>query len=372
MFRIECLPAQQGDAIWIEYGTEAIHRVLIDAGTPATGAVLRQRIARLPVKQRRFDLLVITHVDTDHIGGLLKLLNDLPEGVSFDDIWFNGWQQIRPRSSSQLGPIDGEILSEVLRRRRWPWNNMFAGTAVMSPIATTPIERFLRGGMTLTILAPGEEQLARLADEWKKVVREAGLDPKDDERPANMLRAATRRGVKNSILGDRTIDALANAKFTPDTAVANGSTIALLAEFDKKRVVLAGDAHASVLVQALTRVRQARRLASLDVDVFKVSHHGSQHNVSSELLTALSASRYIFSTNGAMSGHPDDETVARVITTPTRRKRTLVFNYTAATIVRNAKEPRSWPDWNGQRLKDEYKYDLEFPPSDDEGIAINL
>jgi len=117
MFKIEFFPAQQGDALWIEYGTPAaVHRVVIDAGTPATGPLVRKRIETLAPAERRFDLLVITHVDTDHIGGVLKLLSDLPAGVQFDDVWFNGWPQIRDAHSSKLGPVDGEILSAALEQ----------------------------------------------------------------------------------------------------------------------------------------------------------------------------------------------------------------------------------------------------------------
>ena len=37
MFSIEMLPAQQGDALWIEYGSAAKpHRILVDGGTPPT------------------------------------------------------------------------------------------------------------------------------------------------------------------------------------------------------------------------------------------------------------------------------------------------------------------------------------------------
>src|SRR5215510_8788689 len=91
MFRIHFFPAQQGDAIWIEYGNAGKpSRILIDAGTPATAAAVRARIEGLPKDERHFDLLVVTHVDTDHIGGVLKLLSDLPEGTVFDDVWFNG------------------------------------------------------------------------------------------------------------------------------------------------------------------------------------------------------------------------------------------------------------------------------------------
>ena len=48
VFRIEMLPAQQGDALLIEYGDPAqLHHVLIDAGTPPSYADVKQRLGLL-------------------------------------------------------------------------------------------------------------------------------------------------------------------------------------------------------------------------------------------------------------------------------------------------------------------------------------
>jgi len=74
MFRIEMLPAQQGDALWIEYGDPTSpHRVLIDAGTPPTYQVVRDRIRQLPEGARDIELFIVTHIDTDHIGGAIDI-----------------------------------------------------------------------------------------------------------------------------------------------------------------------------------------------------------------------------------------------------------------------------------------------------------
>ncbi len=307
------MPAQQGDAIWLEYGKpSALHRVLIDAGTPATAPLIRKRIEKLAPRDRRFDLLVITHVDTDHIGGVLKLLSNLPSQRQFDDVWFNGWPQIRSARSSILGPVDGEILSTALEKKKLPWNECFNETAVMLPKSGTPPQRTLRGGMKLTVLSPGELQLVKLRAEWKSVVEDAGLDPKNRNRWKNLLAAAAHKGVKSSILGEPSVETLARSKFDPDTAPANGSTIALLAEFDGKSVLLSGDAYAPVLVDAIARLRKTRGISKLKVDLFKLPHHGSSGNINSDLLAALPSPRYVFSTSGAIFGHPDDEAVARV------------------------------------------------------------
>src|SRR5690606_39540676 len=98
MFRIDLLPAEYGDALGIEYGSGAApHRVLIDCGTSAVFPRIRDRILSLPVEDRHFELLVVTHVDLDHIGGVLALLNEREAlQVSFGEIWFNGFVHLTP------------------------------------------------------------------------------------------------------------------------------------------------------------------------------------------------------------------------------------------------------------------------------------
>ena len=96
MFRIEMLPAAHGDCLWIEYGSgSTVHRILIDGGPAHAYPALRERILHLPAYERRFELLVITHIDADHIEGVIRLLLDAEAlACSFERIWFNGRDQL--------------------------------------------------------------------------------------------------------------------------------------------------------------------------------------------------------------------------------------------------------------------------------------
>ena len=376
MLKVEMLAAQQGDAVWIEYGSRSsVHRVLMDAGTPASAAVIRDRIARLPESQRRFDLLVVTHIDTDHIGGVLKLLAERPPGLTFDDVWFNGWEHIKRAGGSRLGPIDGEIMSTFLSRLGWPWNAGFDGGPVMVPREGPPPQKRLRGGLRLTVLSPFERQLSRLRTSWRSVVQAAGLDPLDPERWARLLEKIARKGLRSSLLGARLdVNALARSVFQSDTAVANGSTIALLAEFEGKSCLISGDAFAPVLVEGIGRLLHERGQSRLSVDAFKVPHHGSRFNVSNDLLKSVVSPEYLFSTSGAIFGHPDDEAIGRVLATAARSTRTLHFNYPAATLKANyAKiKKRAAPDWNQPRLKQQFRYQTRYAATDVGGLTLEL
>jgi hypothetical protein len=51
----------------------------------------------------------------------------------------------------------------------------------------------------------------------------------------------------------------------------------------------------------------------LQLDAFKLPHHGSKYNFCSELLDLVSCHRYLVSTNGSYFDHPDAAAIARVI-----------------------------------------------------------
>ena len=103
------------------------------------------------------------------------------------------------------------------------------------------------------------------------------------------------------------------AKNKTDSSKANGSSIAFIVEYDDKRVLFGADAHPQPLVDALDAPRPTgeRRVR---IDLFKLSHHGSNANVSTELIEVIDTG-WLISTNGDNFAHPDDAAIAKVITT---------------------------------------------------------
>jgi beta-lactamase superfamily II metal-dependent hydrolase len=350
------LPAEQGDALFIEYGSRSeVHRVLIDAGVRKSSAAVKARIEQLPKRQRRFDLLIVTHVDSDHIGGIPKLLADPSLGLELDDVWFNGWRHLQP---DRLGPVEGEIVSAQLDKRGGNWNAAFDEKAVVvRPRGRLP-KWELPGGMTLTLLSPTPHRLEVLRDEWKKVVEEAGLEAGAQDE--NLDEAARRRGIPD-LLGDKLdVEELAAERLLPDKAPANGSTIAVLAEFDGRSCLLTGDAHPDVFQEGLERLCKDRRVERIAVDALKVPHHGSRFNVSTGALDLIETDKYLFSTNGTQTDHPHLEGVARTIVRG--GEPTLYFNYRSEFTT----------PWDERRLKRKHKYATVYPQSGTNGLTVDL
>ena len=356
MFTIELLPADYGDCLWIEYGDpEAPQRILIDGGTLPTFKLLKQRILKLPEAQRRFELLVITHLDNDHIEAAVKLLNAKSPLAQFGEVWFNGHKHLFPPDA--LGALEAAYFEARITKLAIPWNQSFGGRSVVVP-ETGPLPQItLPGGMALTVLSPGWPELINLRPVWEKQLADKGLTPEDDQAALDKL-AREKKYADLLGAGGPDLTQLAAAKFKEDTSEANGSSIALLAEFEGKRCLLAGDAFPGVVAANI------RRLPSggdpLYLEACKVAHHGSQHNTSPELLELLRCQNFLFSSSGKKFGHPDPETIARIIKQGRGPK--LHFNYLS---------PQN-EVWNDAALMKKANFQACFPPPGNPGISLSL
>ena len=344
---LEALPVGYGDCLllsWREH--EETRRLIVDGGPRSTADVLRRRIEELPAAERAFELLVVSHIDCDHIDGALALLRDPPSGFVVRDVWFNGYRHLPPDNRARRGVREGIELDETLDGNSYPRNRRFSGGAVVRPDDGVGAALELPGGMRLTVLSPTLAQLARLRPVWDDVVERAQRgDPEEDEVVDTSVRL--HRG------GTRSLDALAATVGSNDRAPANASSIAILAEFGGLRCVLAADAVPQVLLPALEAVRRPGE-ARLALDLCKVPHHGSAKNVPAALVAGLDCSSYVFSTNGARFGHPDPPAVARVILEGGPEPE-LFFNYRASTTTA----------WTEQSWQNQKPFRTTFAPADE-------
>jgi len=375
MFRIEMLPAAHGDCLWIEYGTgREAHRILIDGGPAHTYPRLRERILHLPADDRRFDLLVVTHIDADHIEGIIRLLRDAQTlGCRFERIWFNGRDQldaVPDPAGEPLGATQGEYLGILIDDYQQAvgeevWNVGFAdGIVGIDPTANSlPYPCELPGGCRLTVLSPDFDRLLELKDRWRDELRKARVVSGDADTLRRKLDANRQLKPLGDVLGaedepmdDRfevpdpdgrdTVIGLpdvlggdgepgGDAAFGSDPSLANGSSITLLLEYpaDDPNVsmLLAGDVWASVLEASITKLLDNDD-GRLRLTGFKIPHHGSVGNVSESLLDRLSCKHYLVSTSGAIFRHPHARAVDLLLEKHSGRAiPRLHFNYLTET-----------------------------------------
>ncbi len=355
IFNINLLPARYGDSLWIEYGdAENPSIVLIDGGTGGTKNEIRRLIDAM-TGQKHIELLVVTHIDRDHIEGILSLLQADKLDFTIGTIWFNGWNHLPGNDLFEIfGAVHGEKLSAAIIKHGINWNTHFGNTAVVHQTELQPPVFQLEKGLKITLLSPTPENLEALKPVWIKELRKANLDPGFGleilEEPEDLSADIEQFGE-----GVPDIEKLFREKFEEDRAAANGSSIAFLAEFQGKRVLFAADAFPSVILRALNQLSSDK----IPLDLIKVSHHASANNTSPELLEKIDCKKFAISTNGSISHHPAKVTVARVIK-QSGEGTELLFNY-------RTKDNECWDD---EILKMQYGYRTTYPEG--EGLIIPL
>jgi beta-lactamase superfamily II metal-dependent hydrolase len=327
MLAIEMLPAGHGDALVVEYGAGSQrHRLLVDAGTFHSWGDVRARL--LARRDPSYEVFVVTHVDEDHIGGAIALLDDPVLRDRVDQIWFNGFVHVEA-GSSVLGPVHGEQLTERIANGPYRWNDPFpkrrtrgvGGPAVVPTADTTNADGSvglpafsLPGGARVVLLSPSGPKLKRMRTKWEDTVTEAGLVAGAGTRGHNKAPRPTPTDAPQEPIPitQQRLEQLA-AERERDGSAANGSSIAFVLEFGGKRLLLGADAHADVLAKNLARYAAMVDEERPRIDLFKLPHHGSGANLSNELVAAIDCRRFLLSSNGDNYDHPDDTAIARAL-----------------------------------------------------------
>lgn len=325
-FRVTMLAAAHGDGIWIEYGTGATtRRVVVDGGPRQAYGAFRSSFDRLPPGDEDVELTVITHVDLDHIEAPLRLLAHPRRQWPFvpRDIWFNGYTHMV--AEPVLGALQGEFLGALLRRDApTVWNRAFGAGPVVIPDKGALPRLMLDGGLVLTLLSPSRAALDAMGKAWEKEL--TAFRPGDLDKALAQLAKDRRYAPSEETLGaDDLHEALRRQLTGIDRSKANGTSIAFLAEFAGKSILLLADAHMSVVCASIRRLLKPGE-KRLTVDAVKVAHHGSRHNMSPQFLELVEAKHFLFSSDGGgKNRHPNEPVVEAIVTA--MNAPTLWFNY---------------------------------------------
>jgi beta-lactamase superfamily II metal-dependent hydrolase len=358
IFKVILHPASEGDALMLVWGDAVKPRhALIDLGRTKNYRALKPLLQAIS----EFELFAITHIDADHIEGAVPLFKERQLPITAQHVWFNGHMQLATANDRlpttarvPLGARQAEKVTAGIVGCRWRWNSHFASgvVSVDSPEARMPIS--FSDGLTLRLLSPTDQRLADLMPAWDSELQSASLRTTDPDEVARALEAGRVR------LGALNVRTLAGAPFKEDATKPNGASIVFIAELLGKRVLLGADAHPRV-IEASLRSLGASETSRYKLDCLKVSHHGSKANTSPELLKIIDCTCFAFSTDGSRHGHPDPETIARILVADTRKK-TLVFNFRQDnTLV-----------WDDADLMARWNYECVFPKEGCEGVEIDL
>jgi hypothetical protein len=350
------LPANEGDCLILSYGPSesVLQHVLIDGGRKASWPSLKLALQRIAERGESLELLVLSHIDADHIDGLLAMAQEPQLPLIPREIWYNGFDQLGrltpPGSLQPFGFKAADAYSKALAGLGWEINARFGGRPIYTGDQPTEIEL---GELRLSILSPDFAKLERLRKEWQKW-RAPKASPDGPVRPSD-LEAFGKRPMPDVL----DVEKLSGPSDT-DSALPNGTSIAIIAEYRGRSVLLGADAHPDILLDGLAKL--SSRNNKLRLNLMKLPHHGSRANITREILEIIHCTRFALSTNGAVFGHPDPEAISRIVKFGGEDPKVLYFNYAS---------DRTLP-WDSAILKAEYSYECVFPASAEEGLTIDI
>lgn len=290
---IEILQAGTGDSIWVSHNKK---NIVIDGGKST--AAIRARYDKMP-QDEIIDLLVVTHIDSDHIAGIIALVKHMKENGEIHrlkQVWFN-FPKNEETDEYSLGE-GNELTSFLLEIDGLCWNNN------TSELLGSMIEV---GEIRLHVLAPDHD----VANEYKpKEPDELGVRLDDWHNDLRTL-------IDN--VDDDDID----------EGGPNSQSIIILAECEGKKLLLPGDSTPEELCDALQYYNKING-APLELDFMKLPHHGSTRNVTKNILDEVTCSNFIISTKKNEKYYfPNKETIAKLIRYRERADKAInvYFNY---------------------------------------------
>ncbi len=367
MVRIKMYPAGNGDAFLIRANET---NVLIDGGYAATfHTEISTDLQAIAATGEALDLVVATHIDADHISGLIALLeanksSDQSKVVTIRQIWHNSLRSITTMNTTSLSPKSTGLLEAISRRGHpLPSNGAPAAQEISARQGSSLAALLHRGGYSwnygdgttsiwaqdmprlalgpagsVTIIGPNERRLNELHLWWKGKLRSMGYSGPtgageviDDAFEFLCSHAPSSLSLKATALSGGATKRLEDV-YEPDTSVTNGSSIAMILELHGKRLLFLGDAWAEDMVEQLHRLKSEGQ--SMTFDAIKISHHGSLRNTSPDLLALIDAPIYFISSNGAGHGHPDFEVLAAIVDRPAAFSRQIHLNYSTSASAR--------------------------------------
>ncbi|MDN3674103.1 MBL fold metallo-hydrolase [Flavobacterium branchiarum] len=304
---LNILPSFNGDSIFIktydENNKEII--ILIDGGTPATFEYTLKKNLKDIVK---IDILVLTHIDNDHIGGLINFFkNSISEKIEIGEIWYNQpdieFYQKKTKKA-MINVPQAEDWKTLIKQKK---------QSVIIKEITTETKLINIKGLEFTILSPTLEVKNKLYEVWLK-----------ERNKVHSVKAQICASMKSY---SKSLEELSKIDFKPkktiNSDIYNSSSIAFILKCPDLSILLLADARAEIISNNLKELYNETK--PLEVDFVKISHHGSLNNTSQELLSLIKSNNYIISTNGGSSNHkhPSRETIARIVYKTNRTDSTL-------------------------------------------------
>ena len=397
MLKLHILRAHTGDCFMLEFAknNNKSKYILIDGGTSGTFRdYLKKYLENQPGIE--LELVVVTHLDNDHIMGISKLLdqihsqgytrypiakikelwyNDLGVVLKSDDVRKNRvtraldtpktldpeFEENVDKHFAEFMELDepefltrsyksGIEFEQKLKDLDISTNKGFKNEMVS--LDSPNLTRKFDGHLSLKIIGPFQEQLDTLLEKWTEWL----------EKYAHKLKDVNLR------------------ESSKDNTPPNLSSIMFLAEADGKTILFTGDGLGDHIIEGL-RKRNILTDETIEVDVLKLPHHGSDRNITEEFFKTILAKTYIISANGDHD-NPSSGTLIKIakVAKGLRRKVSIYITYAVADIDdstdagknRKKKLQAQMEEFQNECPEDDYTYELKYIESDKDVLTLEL
>lgn len=347
------------------------------------------------VLHNHIDLLIATHIDGDHILGIIKMLND-HEGLSVDNIWYNSYRRTNIKTRIELNEQQKIILEQI--KQALPvefdainyreisntqgkslaktilenealyrvWRTDYITDQTEDFILPNDFGRIVLLGPKQEALLAIEERFKNAFDEYFMQIWNESIDCGEElqellirliDSLQSRIKKATVASIKEPIHNAAFVRNAAKDE-TLDDSDTNYSSIAFMLECNGHKIAMLGDAFASTIEDTIVK-KYSDDEKPIACEAIKVSHHGSDGNNSKTLCNLISSHRY-FIPGGKGTEYPTWGTFGRIVeSNKDEYPKLVVFSHTCdMTELINGLSSKDKADLGVETIITEQEYEL--------------
>lgn len=296
--------------------------------------------------KNKIDYLIVTHIDNDHINGLITMLTQNSDLV-IEHIIYNCYRRVmsnrkqwtekmRENVSRLYGqlPIVIDMISQDINEekavtlaecilRKEEWNRTWQREYVTDE---SPAIQLANNMGRIIFLSPSQAALDQLDKKYRKLFWQQLYKQKEEEydKEETIYEALMRiaqldedEEIKEENVNDCTINEHTLEQYACQSLSKmddnNMASIAFVWEHQGHRILFMGDADPTQVSKAIEEAYKDETKPII-FDLIKVSHHGSAHSTSKELMNMADSERFFFT--GGAKERPSLQTLGRIITNP--------------------------------------------------------
>lgn len=325
--KITMMKAGYGDCFLIEAkkndGTS--YNILVDGGTGNSYDVIEKnkKFILSYLRENIMHLIVLTHIDDDHIKGIQRLLRNLFTKKYYElkqniikviynspyatSLYLNK-PYMKPQkkecttSNGNVSAISAQSVEQLLC-------NMGQLSDEVIVADDKDIQEKINineNGIKIKFLSPNKKALEVYYKQYEIDINEA------ENKKINALSGNI---SKNKINDDYncTIEELKQNTDCEPLASYNCASIAFLLEEDltQEKVLMLGDSDYDIVEKSLRELGYSKD-NKLKLNYVKLSHHGSIGTLKNNFVEVIDCSNYLISTDGKIYKHPNKKTLARI------------------------------------------------------------